>query len=211
MNADGERLLNRIDSLIEYQKETKELLEQAIYALNTGELKYFQENHTVVAADQELQLLIEVDPDTGRGGNPYFKVINSYKPKKGESLCARLDFLDDEMQYHHRDKNGYLVWDVNSKAMKKIKEYLNTPDPVFTNYTIWQMTKWLWNLNYFDGILINSGIKKYMDGEFDNDIEICNHPSYVPSSTPIQNWHYESLKVSDKGLKAKSKLSKEIY
>ena len=97
------------------------------------------------------------------------------------------------MEYH-QDK--FDDWIMPRKEIKQIKELLSSKyrDTVNTN---WQMACWLWNMeyNYFE--LGPDDMKLYFEGRFDDQFK--DHPSYVPSTTPIpETWVYDPPKGKNK-------------
>lgn len=127
-------------------------------------------------------LRIEVNPDRKRKGVPYFKVMNTESYQKGKSKVCRLHFLDEGMEFHTGD--GLLDWRITDKDIKEIKNVLSKPHKRESNYTIWQMACYLWNMEYG---LIPDEVDKYFNGEYDDSNK--NHPSYVPSNqTMPKGW-----------------------
>jgi hypothetical protein len=145
-----------------------------------------------VGASEKPSLSVQINPDDNRVGNPYFKVYNDELPKKGKTKVCRLHFFDAGMEYH-RDK--YLDWIPNSKDIKNILRFLMEPHEREKVYTNWQMTKWLWNLEY--KFFTPRDIDRYMNGEL--DLKFKDHPSYVPSDTTIpETWVYDPPKGKNK-------------
>lgn len=131
---------------------------------------------------------IQVNPDLHRVGVPYFKAFNNPKLLESTKVC-RLHFLDEGMEYH---KDYYRDWRPNKKDILMIRRFLQGNHKHMSMYTNWQMTCWLWNFEY--GAFFDSDdIDTYMSGQFDELYE--DHPSYVPSTTPIpETWVYNPPK-----------------
>lgn len=164
----------------------------------------------IVGASEKYKLRVWVDPTDKYRGNPYLKVADATVPKKGESGVARLHFLDDEIEYHRRDRNGFKIWSLSRADIDDIRSYLQEKNQYFTQYTNWQIAIWSWDSVYFSEYISYNKLHEFMRGEFNNDKSICNHPSYVPSTATIPNWSYDSKKVKEKGLETSKKLSKEV-
>ncbi len=145
-----------------------------------------------VVTSKKPALRIQVNPDRNRIGNPYFKVYDSSSFTKGTKV-ARLHFLDTGMEYHQDEFDD---WMLSEKDIKLIKELLNELHPREHDYTNWQMSKWLWNMEYMTSLPYD-GIDDYFDGKFDDEFK--DHPSYVPSNTPIpETWVYNPSKGKNK-------------
>lgn len=155
--------------------------------------RYFEEMATIVNDSNEA-MSITVNPDTSRVGDPYFKVYNSAKRKKHETAVARCHFKDSGMAFHTGD--GYIDWQIDESDVKKIKRLLNKPakDPFEghpTKYTIWQMTCYKWNEEYFGGEI--DDFSKWVKGDYDEKFK--DHPSYVPSTQKIPDtWIFDPPK-----------------
>lgn len=169
------------------------MIEDEYWDDDTGLLAMPLEEMATVKADEEIGIRIQINVDPGRVGVPYFKVFNEFKTKKHETRVARLHFMNSGMEYH---KDEYLDWEITNKDVKRIKEVLKAryveDNPDISN---WDMAKYLWNLEYqFFG---NSSMDKYFNGELDEKFK--DHPSYVPSTTPIPDtWEYNPPKGKGK-------------
>lgn len=125
---------------------------------------------------------IIVNPDRHRKGDPYFKVFNDSKLIHGESKVARLSFLEPKRIYH---RDEFKDWDISIKDIKNIKTILNSEAKRYKGNSVWMITKWLWNFEYFS--LDDDELDAYVSGELDKQYK--DHPSYVPSDTPIpETW-----------------------
>jgi len=154
------------------------------------EVEPLGEMASVGSTDVPIGLKVQVNPDPGRTGNPYFKVFNAKIPKSGQDKIARLHFLDDGMEYH---KDTFKDWILTTSEIKAIKAFLNKTHSREKEYTNWQMAKWLWNLEY--RFFSDDQIDDYMNGKLDG----IKHPSYVPSTTPIPDtWVYDPPKGKNK-------------
>ena len=139
---------------------------------------------STVGLQNKPPLIVEINPDRRRVGNPYFKVYNMASYKKATHI-ARMHFLDTGMEYH---RDAYKDWRLNSKDIKNIKEFLSNPHDDYPEYTNWQMACWLWNQEY--GFIGPNNRRRFMNGKFDDQFK--DHPSYVPSNTPIpETWIYD--------------------
>lgn len=135
-----------------------------------------------ISEKPQLRILTNPDPDPDRIGDPYFKVFDTSNLKRSESKVIRLAFLEPKIIYH---KDKYKDWNISNKDIKNIKNVLQSQHDDHPEYTIWQMAKWLWNHEYFG--IVNTKRDAYMNGEL--DLEYGDHPSYVPSDTPIpETW-----------------------
>ena len=157
------------------------ILDPTFYAKLTEEPMY--EMSTVAINKDKPNLLVMVNVDPNRIGNPYFKVFNSSSYQKATKV-ARLHFFDEGVELH---RGKYEIWDLTKKDIKIIKEFLQRNHKGSLKYTNWQMACWLWNLeyNYFQFDI--DDIDRYMNGDFDKQFK--DHPSYIPSDTPIpETW-----------------------
>ena len=154
------------------------------------EVEPLGEMATVTTSDKPA-LRIQINPDRGRKGNPYFKVFNSPNFSKGTKV-ARLHFLDSGMEYH---RDEFFDWILTSKEIRQIKELLMKPHSREKGYTNWQMAKWLWNMEYT--FMMPDELDDYMEGKFDDQFK--DHPSYVPSTAGIpETWVYDPPKGKNK-------------
>ena len=138
-------------------------------------------------------ILITVNPDPNRIGNPYFKVFNMGRLIPNETKVARLHFIDSAMEYH---QDHYNDWILSSKDIKNIKTILMKPHDDFPDYTVWDITKCMWNLEYHSFFSRSQRIN-YLNGELDDKYK--DHQSYVPSTTEIpETWEYRPPKGKNK-------------
>lgn len=162
-----------------------------------GDYGYLGEMATV-ATSRDPELRIQVNPDPHRKGVPYFKVFNTSKLKAGESKVCRLHFKDSGMEFHN---DGYVNWKITNKDIKLIRNFLQKNHKKDSQYNIWQMACYLWNLEY--GFFDEDDQEDYFKGEFDEKLK--DHPSYVPSTQKMPDtWEYnpkgnitESTEVND--------------
>ena len=153
---------------------------------------YYIGEMATVNIDKNLNIRIQINPDPNRIGNPYFKVYDACSYQK-ETKVARLHFLDTGMEYH---QDEFADWVPTNKEIKRIKGILLS-EHSDDGYTNWQMACWLWNLeyNYFE--FGPKDMKTYFGGKFDTQYK--DHPSYVPSTTPIPDtWEYNPPKGKNK-------------
>ena len=128
------------------------------------------------------KMKIVINPNRDLVGNPYFKVFNTESYYYGVTKVVRLSFIDSRIIYH-RDR--FKDWNIDDNDIAQIKEVLNWRHEFFKDYTVWQITKWAWNFEYF--ALLKSDLVKYMTGKLDKQYK--DHPSYVPSDTPMpETW-----------------------
>ena len=178
------------DDEIMYKRLFEVFNEEEFNEYLSREAEPLGEMASVGSTDNPIGLKVQVNPDPNRSGNPYFKVYSSKIPKAGQDKVARLHFLDDGMEYH---KDGFKDWILTTSEIKMIKSFLNKNHHREKEYTNWEMTKWLWNLEY--GFFSDEQIDDYMNGKLDN----IQHPSYVPSTTPIpDSWVYDPPKNKNK-------------
>ena len=155
------------------------------------EVEPLGEMSTVAETDRPIGLSIQVNPDPDRIGNPYFKVYNARVPKRGNTKIARLHFLDTGIEYH-QDK--FMDWIPTNKEISLIQNFLKEMHPLY-GYTNWQVACFLWNQEYH--LFGRNEVNDYMNGLLDE--ELSNHPSYVPSTTPIpETWIYNPPKKKNK-------------
>ena len=145
-----------------------------------------------IGSSEKPAMSLWINPDPGRIGNPYFNVYDTESPKKGTSHVCRLHFFDSGMEYH---QDGYLDWILTNKDIKKIKTFLMEDNFDIPDYSNWDMCKFLWNVEYH---LFPRRLRyDYFAGKFDEQFK--DHPSYVPSTTPIPDtWEYNPPKGKNK-------------
>ena len=154
------------------------------------EVEPLGEMATVTTSDKPA-LRIQINPDRGRKGNPYFKAFNSPNFSKGTKV-ARLHFLDSGMEYH---QDEFFDWVLTNKEIKQIKELLMEAHHDFPQLTNWQMACWLWNMEY--SLIDPRNRSDYFSGKFDEQFK--DHPSYVPSTAEIpETWVYDPPKGKNK-------------
>ena len=154
------------------------------------EVEPLGEMATITTSDKPA-MRIQINPERGRKGVPYFKVYNSPSYTKSTKV-ARLHFLDTGMEYH---QDEFADWVPTNKEIKQIRGLLMERHSREKNYTNWQMTCWLWNMEYT--FIMPDKIDEYMEGKFDDAFK--DHPSYVPSTTPIPDtWEYNPPKGKNK-------------
>ena len=150
-----------------------------------------------ITRDEELSIRIQVNPDRGRIGVPYFKVFNTPMLLRNKTKVARLHFMDSGMEYH---QDEFMDWVISNQDIKNIKKVLNKKYKD-TQYTIWQMTCYQWNFEYasfYNGKDIRNE-DEYFNGVYDADPDFYNHPSYIPSITVIpETWVYNPPKKKNK-------------
>jgi len=179
-----------------YDESRIESLDDITY-VEENEMEPFVEMATI-ATVENYKIKIAVNPDTKRKGSPYFKAYNSISPRKGSSKVARFHFLDEGMEYHSGD--GYLNWKITQDIIDDIREILQMKNDENPKYTNWNHACYHWNLEFN---LIPVGIDKFMNGDHDK----IDHPSYVPSTTPIpKTWNYDHKRAKAK----KSHFSNDI-
>jgi len=136
-----------------------------------------------IGRDEELGLKqVMVNPERLHIGDTYFKsIIEVSKDKKGYKL-GRFSFTDSRVFVHNSNNMGYRPLksnEVNSKMVKRLREFMSNQNKDFLKYTNWDVAKYYWNYEYD---LIPQGIDDYMEGIHDN----ISHGSYVPSTQEIQ-------------------------
>lgn len=135
-----------------------------------------------IGSQQKPQLRVQVNPDRGRKGSPYFKVFNTDELKTKQTRVARLSFLSTKIIYH---RDEFRDWNITKKDIINIHNFMNSENKNYPGYTNWQITKWKWNYEYFG--FNDEKFTDYMTGELDDKYK--NHPSYVPSTTEIpETW-----------------------
>ena len=179
---------NILDTDIDYpvKRINENLLPLPMYDDN-----YTYDMATIGRTTTPIPLLISVNPDPNRIGNPYFKVYDTDKIRKNSSRVMRLHFLDSGMEYH---RDEYLEWIPSKADLNNIKNYLQQKNTNFSNYTNWQALCYSWNNEYgFD----MQSIHDYLKGIYDK--ELSNNPSYVPSNALIpETWVYNPPKGKHK-------------
>ena len=166
------------DDEIMYKRMFELFNEDEFHEYLSREVEPLGEMANVGSIDRPKSMCVQVNPDPDRTGNPYFKVYDTETPIRGTSHVMRLHFFNSGMEYH-RDK--YLDWIPTNKEIRLVKEFLTKSHEDFNQDTNWQMTCYLWNLEY--GFYRRKDRDDYMNGKFDN----MQHPSYVPSTTQIPN------------------------
>ena len=146
---------------------------------------------TVVTVNKPRPVRVQVNPDSNRKGSPYFKVFPTER-FNNDTRVARLHFLDSGMEYH---RDEFKDWKITNKDCDDIISVLKSTHYRFSDYTVWQMTCYYWNMEY--QFILPDEIDRYMNGEFDDEYK--SHPSYIPSTTPIPTgWIYDPPKGKNK-------------
>lgn len=129
-----------------------------------------------VGWDDDLSIIVEVNPDTRRIGNEYFKVYNSASYRKATKECR---ILFDKPEYViHRNENGKQNWIMNSKERKNLVWFLNQPSDVFPELSIWKTAIVLFNRE--------KGLKKSQTME--NFVDNRKYPDFLPIDLPMPNY-----------------------
>lgn len=119
-------------------------------------------------------LLMAINPDPNRIGDPYFKVYDADSWRKATKV-ARLSFFEPKLIIH--TGGNVRPWKkLTKRDIEDIEDYLDSPARGDIGVTVWDKLKYEWNDEY--GFYMKS-ISSYLNGEYDEEYE--NEPSYVPS------------------------------
>lgn len=146
----------------------KELDEELLYE----ELMYEMAN---VRRDRDNDfMLMAINPDRNRVGEPYFKVYDAGNWRKATKV-ARLSFFDPRLIIH--TGGNIPPWRrLTNRDIRDIEDFLDSPSRTIPGATTWDELKYRWNVEYGFNIGYPA---RYFDGDYDAKYE--DDPSYVPS------------------------------
>ena len=140
------------------------------------------EEMATVYSDANYGILVTVNPDPNRVGDPYFKFFNSVSYKSA-TKAVRIYFKKLGYTYHRRD--GKKLWKMNAKELNILMTILKTKSAVDPKYSVWDMAKFYWNNEYF-GAAFN--MEEYFKGTYDEDPQYKDHPSFVKASEELRDY-----------------------
>ena len=148
-----------------------------------------------ITRDRDNGILISVNPEREHLNIAYFKVYDSDSVNKAKRV-ARLHFKDSGMEYHKRDRNGKLTWDIKKDTIKEVLRILREESADAPGYTNWQYACYRWN---YENDLIDAGYQKYFAGDYDekykNAMDTNLQEAYVPSTQEMpKTWKYDPPK-----------------
>ena len=119
-------------------------------------------------------MLMAINPDSNRVGDPYFKVYDADSWRKATKV-ARLAFFEPKLIIHKSE--GIQPWKtLTRRDIEDIEDFLDSPARGDINATVWDVLKYRWNDEY--GFYMRS-FTDYIRGEYDEEYK--DDPSYVPS------------------------------
>lgn len=137
------------------------------------------EEMATIYKSKEYGILVAVNPDSHRTGNPYFKFFNSHDFFKATKVI-RILFNEPDYVVH---KDGKELWNLNSKDKKLLIKILNQKSKHYPSYTNWQVSKFDWNSEYLEEML---NIDEYYNGEYDDIYK--DDPGYIPSTLEMPDY-----------------------
>ena len=140
--------------------------------------EYLEEMATIYKS-KEYGIMVAVNPDSGRSGNPYFKFYNNSNFNNADKVI-RIMFKKPDYVIH---KDGKKLWKLNSKEKKLLLKVLNMESENFSGYTNWEIAKFDWNREYLEESI---NIEKYFNGDYDEMYK--TNAGYVPSTLKIPDY-----------------------
>ena len=137
------------------------------------------EEMATIYKSKEYGILVAVNPDSHRSGNPYFKFFNSHDFFKATKVI-RILFKEPDYVVH---KDGKELWKLNNKEKKLLVKILNEQSKSHKGYTNWQAAKYDWNSEYLEEML---DIEEYFTGDYDNEYK--DNTGYVPATLSMPNY-----------------------
>lgn len=132
----------------------------------------FLDEMATVYKSREYGILVAVNPDSNRSGNPYFKFYNADNYNKATKII-RVLFKKADYVVHN---DGKELWELNSKEKKLLIKVLNEPSQYYPDITTWQAAKFDWDREYLEEPL---RLDRYLKGEYDEFYK--DNPGYVSS------------------------------
>lgn len=127
-------------------------------------------------------MLLAINPDSNRIGDPYFKMYNKPSWNKATKV-ARISFLEPKLIIHK--SQGVQPWtNLTKQDIDDLNDYLDSPWKNHPGFTIWDGLKYGWNEEW--GFEVGSE-KEYIDGNYDELNK--NNPSYLPSTLEIPDYY----------------------
>ena len=140
--------------------------------------EYLDEMATIYK-NREYGILVAVNPDSKRSGNPYFKFYNNVSYDKATKVVRILFNYPDYVL--HKDRME--LWKLNSKEKKLLIKILKEESDMYDGYTNWDIAKYEWSLEYLEEPL---NMAKYFKGEYDTIYK--NNPGYIPSTLKMPDY-----------------------
>lgn len=128
---------------------------------------------------REYSILIAVNPDSHRAGDPYFKFLNDSNYQRASKIIRILFNRCDYVI--HNDGKGF--WNLNNKDKKLLVSILNKSSTKYKGYNNWEAAKFDWNLEYLEELL---DIEKYYKGEYDDIYK--NDKGYISSTLTMPDY-----------------------
>ena len=111
----------------------------------------------------QTSILLAINPDDNRDGDPYFKMYDSNSWGTATKVW-RIRFDRAELIKKHKGRIPAAV-SINSKEKENLVEYLGKPSRDFKNAKIWDELKYRWNVE--KGLMDQFGFENYLDGTAD--------------------------------------------
>ena len=184
--TNGEDSLERIQEMLsdeEFDVFMDEIKVLEREALDDECLNEYQEplyEMATVGYDESLSIIVEVNPDSKRIGNEYFKVYDSSSKEKAKRVC-RILFREPKYVNHRRGRGvtkRMSNWIMNSNERDALVKFLNKPSDILHELTVWQAAIVLFNNE--------KGLPRSKTMEnFINDLK---YPEYLPIDLPIPDY-----------------------
>lgn len=140
--------------------------------------EYLDEMATIYKST-EYGIMVAVNPDSNRNGNPYFKFYNSSNYRKATKVI-RVLFKEPDYVIHSDNMD---LWKITSKEVKLLIDILNKPSTRYKPHSNWVAAKFDWNYEYLEELL---DINDYVKGLYDDKYK--NNPGYVPSTLKMPDY-----------------------
>lgn len=134
----------------------------------------------------KLGILLAVNPDSNRDGNPYFKMYNSTSFYTATTVW-RISFTESVFIKEHKGKIKAST-SMNKSEKTKLIEYLSLESKDFRGSTIWDELKYRWNSE--KDLMNNFSFSDYISGKADNYYKtVDNKGNYVPFSLKMPDYN----------------------
>ena len=142
--------------------------------------EYLGEMATIYKS-QHYGVLVSVNPDSNRNGNPYFKFYNSSNYLKATKI-VRITF-NSPNYIVHTNSDGKKLWKLNSEEKNLLMNILKLNSPSYSGKTIWDAAKYTWNLEYLEELI---NIDDYFKGTYDEKYK--DNTGYIPHNLEMPDY-----------------------
>lgn len=142
--------------------------------------EYLDEMATIYKS-QQYGVLVSVNPDSNRNGNPYFKFYNSSNYSKATKI-VRIAFKSTDYIVH-ANSDGKKLWKLNNKEKSLLIAIMKSNSPSYSNRTVWDAAKYTWNLEYLEELI---NIDNYFNGDYDEKYK--DDAGYIPHDLDMPDY-----------------------